>query len=111
MPSLTKLAYEPETVRPATEIEGILGLKDSSGDLAYLQSVVCSVSTDFPVMVGPEEMLVDAMRAGATGGVCGGANRIPGCFRSCNVRRPWATLIRAEVYRRVSAKSATRCIR
>jgi 4-hydroxy-tetrahydrodipicolinate synthase len=54
-----------------------LGLKDSSGDLDYLKSVVCSVSADFPVMVGPEEILVDAMRAGATGGVCGGANLNP----------------------------------
>src|SRR4051812_38624871 len=77
MPSLTKLAYETDTVSRATQIEGILGLKDSSGDLEYLQSVVCSVGTNFPVMVGPEEMLVDAMRAGATGGVCGGANLNP----------------------------------
>ncbi len=80
MPSLTKTAFELETVRQAAGIPGILGLKDSSGDLDYLASVVRSVRAGFPVMMGPEELLVDAMRAGATGGVCGGANLNPRLF-------------------------------
>jgi 4-hydroxy-tetrahydrodipicolinate synthase len=88
MPSLTKLAYETETVRRAMEIEGILGLKDSSGDLEYLKSVVGSVPAEFPVMVGPEEILLDAMRAGATGGVCGGANLNPRLL--CELQRATA---------------------
>jgi 4-hydroxy-tetrahydrodipicolinate synthase len=80
MPSLTKTAYEPDTVQRGSGIPGIIGLKDSSGDLEYVQSVVGSVGTKFPVMMGPEEYLVDAMRVGATGGVCGGANLNPRLF-------------------------------
>ena len=80
MPSLTKTAFETETVRQAAGIPGIIGLKDSSGDLEYLGSVVRSARAGFPVMMGPEELLVDAMRVGATGGVCGGANLNPRLF-------------------------------
>lgn len=80
MPSLTKTAFEADTVREAANLRGIVGLKDSSGDLEYLGSIVRSARADFPVMMGPEELLVDAMRAGATGGVCGGANLNPRLF-------------------------------
>ena len=37
-------------------------------------------ASGFPVMNGPEEILVDAMQAGAIGGVCGGANLNPRLF-------------------------------
>ena len=80
IPSLTKTEFEVQTVRRAAAVAGVVGLKDSSGDLAYLRTVIESVPDDFPVMMGPEEMLVDAMRAGATGGVCGGANLNPKLF-------------------------------
>jgi 4-hydroxy-tetrahydrodipicolinate synthase len=80
MPSLTKMIFEVNTVRQAAEIPGVIGLKDSSGDLGYFRSVVQSAPPDFPVLMGPEEMLVEAMRAGASGGVCGGANLNPKLF-------------------------------
>ena len=36
MPQMTKVTFEPETIRQLTELTGIAGLKDSSGDLNYL---------------------------------------------------------------------------
>ena len=80
IPSLTKTVFEPETVRHASAFPNVVGLKDSSGDLKYLSAVIRSTAADFPVMMGPEEMLVEAMQAGAIGGVCGGANLNPGLF-------------------------------
>ena len=35
MPSHTKLMFEPETVKHALDIPGIIGLKDSSGNMVY----------------------------------------------------------------------------
>jgi dihydrodipicolinate synthase/N-acetylneuraminate lyase len=79
MPQLTKLQYEPETVLEAASIPGVVGLKDSSGDLLYLHRVLRLVSArpDFTVLIGPEELLAQAVLLGAHGGVCGGANAWP----------------------------------
>jgi dihydrodipicolinate synthase/N-acetylneuraminate lyase len=79
IPGLTKLSWEPETVAEAAQIPGIAGLKDSSADLIYLQRVLrlTVFRPDFSVLVGPEEILGQAMMLGAHGGVCGGANLVP----------------------------------
>jgi dihydrodipicolinate synthase/N-acetylneuraminate lyase len=79
IPSLTRTRIEPETARAAAGIQQILGLKDSSGDLDYFQRVIEAVShrPDFAVFCGPEELLAEAMRLGARGGVTGGANLFP----------------------------------
>jgi len=79
MPALTKVAIEPETVRRAMDNPRIIGLKDSSGSMIYLHRVLALLPhrPDWPVLVGPEEMLADAVLAGAHGGVNGGANLFP----------------------------------
>lgn len=79
MPALTKVSFEPETVRRAMDNPRIIGLKDSSGSMIYLHRVLglAKARPDWPVLVGPEEMLADATLAGAHGGVNGGANLFP----------------------------------
>jgi dihydrodipicolinate synthase/N-acetylneuraminate lyase len=78
-PGLTKIPYSLETVKRASEIPQVIGLKDSSGDLNYLAAVVNAVRLckDFTVLIGPEEKFLDAMRLGVHGGVCGGSNVNP----------------------------------
>ncbi|MCA8982395.1 MAG: dihydrodipicolinate synthase family protein [Planctomycetaceae bacterium] len=85
MPSLTKVWFEMETLERLTEIERIVGLKDSSGDLAYLEQAVGlkRLRPDWSIMLGPEALLVEAMRLGADGGVSGGANILPRLFVDC----------------------------
>jgi 4-hydroxy-tetrahydrodipicolinate synthase len=79
MPSHSKLVFEPETVRALVEIPRIVGLKDSSGELGYFRRVgeVVSQRDDFSLLMGPEELLAEAVALGADGGVCGGANLRP----------------------------------
>jgi dihydrodipicolinate synthase/N-acetylneuraminate lyase len=79
MPSHSKLVFESETVRALIEIPRIVGLKDSSGDLDYFRRVreVVLARDDFSLMIGPEELLAEAVGLGADGGVCGGANLRP----------------------------------
>lgn len=79
MPSCTKVEFAPTTVRQLADHGNISGLKDSSGDLTYFAEVaqLCQDIPSFSLLVGPEELLVDAMRLGAHGGVHGGANLFP----------------------------------
>jgi dihydrodipicolinate synthase/N-acetylneuraminate lyase len=79
MPSHTKVSFEPQTVRRLSDLPNLHGLKDSSGDLDYFRRVHAAVSgrPDFALLMGPEELLADAMRIGGHGGVCGGANLYP----------------------------------
>lgn len=84
MPSLTKCCFAPETVMRAAELPNVWGLKDSSGELSYLGSIAACMRDrpDFTLLVGPEEILLDSLRSGAHGGVCGGANLFPRLFVS-----------------------------
>ncbi len=79
MPAMTKLVFEPETVRQAFTIPGIIGMKDSSGSMVYLHKVRSLLPTDCTasLLVGPEELLGEAVLFGYDGGVCGGANVFP----------------------------------
>ncbi len=79
MPSHTKVSFTPQTVRRLADLPNLHGFKDSSGDLEYFRQVHAAVGcrSDFALLMGPEELLVDAMRIGAHGGVCGGANLYP----------------------------------
>lgn len=80
MPAMTKTWFAPETLRRLAQIEGIAGIKDSSGDLAYFREVleVARGRPDWRVFMGPEHLLVEALRLGAHGGVTGGALVEPG---------------------------------
>ena len=79
MPANTKVAFEPETVRRAMEIPNIIGLKDSSGDMIYFHHLLGLLPQrpDWTLLVGPEELLAEAVLAGGHGGMCGGANISP----------------------------------
>lgn len=82
MPGLTKVWFEIETLKRLTQIDSIIGLKDSSGDLDFFTAVckLKAVRPDWSVLIGPEEKLREAMEAGGDGGVNGGANVIPRTF-------------------------------
>ncbi len=78
IPGLTKVRYEPDTVLAAAAM-GAAGLKDSSGDMVYFHRVRRRLAehAGFSLLVGPEELLGEAVLMGAHGGVCGGANFDP----------------------------------
>jgi dihydrodipicolinate synthase/N-acetylneuraminate lyase len=78
-PQLTKISFSPETVERASAIAGVAGIKDSSGDVDYLNALLSRMrgQSNFSVLVGPEHLLYQALSAGAHGGVPGGANIFP----------------------------------
>jgi dihydrodipicolinate synthase/N-acetylneuraminate lyase len=79
IPSLTKVGFEPETVRRLLDVPRVIGLKDSGGQMQYQHEVrqIAAGRPDFTVLVGPEELLAEAVLLGAHGGMCGGANMVP----------------------------------
>ncbi|MCC9603910.1 dihydrodipicolinate synthase family protein [Stieleria sp. JC731] len=82
MPGLTKVWFEIDTIRCLSEIDSIIGVKDSSGDLEYFAEVckLKSLRPDWSVLIGPEIMLREAIELGGDGGVNGGANVMPRTF-------------------------------
>jgi len=81
MPGCTKFSLDPSMVARLAQNSKIIGIKDSSGDLKYVEQLVQAVSAyDFPVLIGPEEILVPAMRLGAVGGVHGGGVLFPAVY-------------------------------
>ncbi|HKY45221.1 MAG TPA: dihydrodipicolinate synthase family protein [Pyrinomonadaceae bacterium] len=69
MPPLTGIKIETETVGRLSEHANIIGVKDSSNDIAGFSQTVKSCSSDFAVMTGNGTVLLDALRAGATGAI------------------------------------------
>ncbi len=79
LPVHTKVVFEPETVKAAADIPGIIGMKDSSSNLAYFKRVQHALRNhkDFTFWVGPEELMAEFVLTGGHGGVNGGANLFP----------------------------------
>ena len=69
MPALTGVNIEPETIARLSEHPNIIGVKDSSNDMAGFSKTVKLCPADFAVMTGNGTVLLDALRAGATGGI------------------------------------------
>jgi len=83
MPSKVKVFLNVPTVLKLSKHPNIVGVKDSSGNQSYFQSLLFHFAgTDFAVYMGPEEQTAAAVLSGADGGVNGGANLFPELFVS-----------------------------
>ncbi len=82
MPSHTKIAIEPDTVIQLAKHPNVIGLKDSSGNGVYFQTLLHELASqvDFTLTVGPEEMMAETMLMGGHGAVAGGANLFPSLY-------------------------------
>lgn len=79
MPSHVKVNIAPETAAKLASHPNIKGLKDSSHNMTYFQtlSYLTRDEEDFVLFVGPEEQTAQAVLLGGAGGVNGGANMFP----------------------------------
>lgn len=81
MPMHTKINLTIPMIQHAKDL-GCIGIKDSSGDMAYLYMLIDAFKGDqnFAVFAGTELYTSDALLAGAHGSVAGGANIFPELF-------------------------------
>lgn len=77
VPKFTGLELPRETVMRMSEHENVAGLKESSGDLAYLRSILAAVGPDFRVLCGDSSILRSALDSGAVGAILAAATVLP----------------------------------
>jgi len=82
LPGRTHVSIAPQTVARLAEIDNIVGVKDSSGDLNNTVDYLRLTPDDFAVMNGNDGLICAALSAGANGAVAATANIVPGLLVS-----------------------------
>jgi 4-hydroxy-2-oxoglutarate aldolase len=77
IPQYTGLQVDLATIVKLSRLPNIVGLKESSGSLEFVRSVLKKVRPEFRVLVGAVSIFYDALRSGAVGGVLGQAHFAP----------------------------------
>ncbi len=79
MPGKVKVNIAPSTVAALASHPNIIGLKDSSANTVYFQTLLYLTRNEenFALYVGPEEITAETVLLGGDGGVNGGANMFP----------------------------------
>ena len=82
MPNHTRTVIDAEVIRQSLDLENVVGLKDSSGDMGYFHAArrLIAARPDWSLLVGPEHLMAESVRLGGHGGVNGGANVAPALF-------------------------------
>jgi dihydrodipicolinate synthase/N-acetylneuraminate lyase len=83
VPNANLPRFSLEALDKLSQLDNVRGFKDSTGCREFLLDAIRIFSRrpDSSVLVGPEELLIEALRAGADGGVSGGANLFPELYR------------------------------
>lgn len=81
-PSNTHHTLDIPTVAKAAEVPNIVGLKDSGSSMTYFHRAQDALSSfpKFTLLVGPEDLLAEAVLLGAHGGMAAGSNVWPRLF-------------------------------
>jgi 4-hydroxy-tetrahydrodipicolinate synthase len=82
MPSHVKVFLDVDTVLKLSKHPNIVGLKDSSANMTYFQTLLFHLGgkDDFALYVGPEENTGECIMMGADGAINGGANIFPSLY-------------------------------
>jgi 4-hydroxy-2-oxoglutarate aldolase len=88
VPKFTGINMEPELVARLSEHPNIVGIKDSSGNIAQLSEIAHLCHTNFAVFTGSAPVLFPALCVGALGGILAAANVVPQEF--CQIQHMYA---------------------
>ncbi len=82
MPAMTKITMSPKLIARLSQLPGIVGYKDSAGDMEAFKQVLELIGDrdDFSILMGPDTMMIEAVTLGADGGVNSGSNVLPELF-------------------------------
>ena len=77
IPSRTGVNLEPATVLRLAEIKNIVGIKESSGNMAQITELICQAPRGFKVLSGDDGMTLPVIALGGAGLVSVASNAIP----------------------------------
>ncbi len=81
IPQTTDTYLPRRVVEDLADIPNIVGMKDSSGNLAYMMEILEYCGDRIQVLVGHDEIVVGALAAGASGMILASANVYPEIWR------------------------------
>ena len=76
-PGRTQVDLDVDTVLTLAQVPGIIGLKDSSGDLDAVRAILARRPAGFSVLMGRDTLIYDALAAGADGAIASTGNVVP----------------------------------
>lgn len=77
IPKRTGINIEPETVIALSKVENITGIKEASGDLSQIMTIIEGTS-EFSVLTGDDNLLFTVCTLGGHGGICTSSHFLPG---------------------------------
>ena len=77
VPQFTGINLDPSLVAKLSSHPNIIGIKDSSGNIAQLNEIIFSTPNEFAVFVGSAPVFYPALCIGARGGILAVANVLP----------------------------------
>jgi len=77
IPQCTGELLSREVVEDLAQIENVVGLKDSSGNLPYMLELLNFVGDKINIVCGHDEVVLPALASGAKGAILASANVIP----------------------------------
>ncbi|HSK05940.1 MAG TPA: dihydrodipicolinate synthase family protein [Acidimicrobiia bacterium] len=77
VPSVTAYSLPLELVWRLSRHDNIVGMKDSSGDVVRLQSIIDATPSEFVLYSGSSRALTAAMAVGCNGAITGSGNYVP----------------------------------
>ena len=77
IPQVTGVPLHWTLIDGLREIDGIVGLKDSSGDLINLTTILVRKPENFQVVIGHDEVALPALASGCDGAILASANVFP----------------------------------
>ena len=76
-PGRTGVRLTPETLARLAQIENIVGIKDSSGDLSLTTEYLHVTPEDFAVLMGRDTLILASLLYGCVGAIAATANVVP----------------------------------
>jgi len=77
IPQCTGVHFEWWTTEGIAKLENVVGIKDSSGDIPFMEALFEKIKDEVAIIVGNDEVVVAALAAGADGAILSSANIVP----------------------------------
>ncbi|MDR1386345.1 MAG: 4-hydroxy-tetrahydrodipicolinate synthase [Propionibacteriaceae bacterium] len=76
-PGRTQVRLALPTVLELAQVDNIVGIKDSGGDLSLTSEYICQTADDFAVLMGRDTLIYAALAHGADGAIASTGNIVP----------------------------------